>query len=118
VSGRGGRVVAGGGFQLSSVSWSIKGEGESTGRLFDKGETKRSGQHAFSTTRARWGVTDDGTRRGDTNRGQQQHLASKEEERPPGHPVMGREAGDLGRLWEIEKKTWLGWRRPLGRIEE
>jgi hypothetical protein len=33
--------------------------------------TKGSGQHAFSNTRARWGVTDDGTRRGDTNRGQQ-----------------------------------------------
>jgi hypothetical protein len=40
VMGRGGRVMADGGFPLPSVSWSKKGEVESTGRPFDEGETK------------------------------------------------------------------------------
>jgi hypothetical protein len=39
----------------SLVSWSKKGEGESTGQPFDVGERKRSRQRVVSATRARRG---------------------------------------------------------------
>jgi hypothetical protein len=50
------RVSCGGGISLEpSISWSKKGEGESTGWPFDEGEMKRSQRRAVSATRARRG---------------------------------------------------------------
>jgi hypothetical protein len=47
------RVSCGGGISLEpSISWSKKGEGESTGWPFDEGEMKRSQRRAVSATRA------------------------------------------------------------------
>jgi hypothetical protein len=57
-------VVAGGGFLMPSVSCSKNREGESTGRPFDEGETKTSGQRAVSTSWDRRRATEDGARCG------------------------------------------------------